>query len=323
MMRKTKRIYISLLGLVISMFIFGTVSYAWISLATINNIEGLTLTASSGNELQISIDGIEFSNRLPTAVLTEIFEDIRLIDLTSLDGINFELGGLRDFEGVIANEHYLSFDLWFRTIRPERTIYLINNVNDQVDFNTAIQGTYVVSQGVSWRADHSFINGATMDDIVEKGDIGIYHASDAIRISVIELNDDLNPLDLRDEEELRRFIYDPSENPSRGYGVPIGMFSYFVQKTKWYIRLPDTFPETSYRLTKFDTHNPYQALDNESWVATLQETDEVDNLGRTYYKAKIRVNIWVEGWDADAFDAIDKDTVLIQLQFKAADKAIE
>lgn len=305
------------------MFIFGTVSYAWISLATINNIEGLTLTASSGNELQISIDGHEFSNRLPAAVITEIFEDIQLIDLTSLDGINFEIGGLREFEGVTPNEHYLSFDLWFRTIRPERTIYLINNVNDQVDFNTAIPGTYVVSQGVSWRADHAFINGATMDDIVEKGDVGIYHASDAIRISVIEQNDDLNPLDQREENELRRFIYDPSENPSRGYGVPIGMFSYFVQKTKWYITLPEEFPETSYRLTKFDSHNPYQALDNESWVATLQPTEEVDNLGRTYYKAKIRVNIWVEGWDADAFDAIDKDTVLIQLQFKAADKVDE
>jgi hypothetical protein len=322
MMRNLKKIHISLLSFILIVLVFGTVTYAWLSLAEINNIDGLTLTASSGDELELSFDGIEYYSVLPSSPLEGSVDGIRLYDVTSIDGINFQTGGLREVGVAVPNEHYLSFDLWIRTSQAERDIFLINNVSKDMKFGDVRNGTYFVSKGVSWRSPHTFFNGPLIEDTVQAGDIGIYYGHDAIRISIIELQDENNPYDQRDTEELRTYIYDPSGNPNRGYGSPVGAFSYFFQRTLIYQYLPTQYPPTSYRLSEMDPHNPYQALDNESLVATLQETDTKDLKNRTYYSGKVRINIWVEGWDADAFDAIDKDQIQIQLQFKAARRAL-
>ena len=37
-----------------------------------------------------------------------------------------------------------------------------------------------------------------------------------------------------------------------------------------------------------------------------------------YYLGNATLNIWIEGWDADAFDAILGDQILIQLEFITA-----
>jgi len=321
-MRKLKKIHISILSFILISLIFGTVTYAWTSLSEINNIDGLTFSASSGDELELSFDGIEYFNVLPFTPLESSVDGIRLYDVTSIDGINFQTGGLRPVGEAIANEHYLSFDLWIRTSQSEHDIFLVNDVSKEMEFGDERNGTYFVSKGVSWRSPHTFFNGPLIEDTVEAGDIGIYYGHDAIRISIVELQDENNLNDQRAVDELKTFIYDPSGNPDRGYGSPVGAFSYFFQRTLIYQYLPTAYPPTSYRLSEMDPYNPYQALDNDSMVATLQETDTKDSKDKTYYAGKVRINIWVEGWDADAFDAIDKDIVQIQLQFKAARKAL-
>lgn len=322
MMRNLKKIHISLLSFILIVLVFGTVTYAWLSLSLINNIDGLTLTASSGDELELSFDGIEYYSVLPSSPLEGSVDGIRLYDVTSIDGINFQTGGLREVGVAVPNEHYLSFDLWIRTSQAERDIFLINDVSKEMKFGDKRNGTYFVSKGVSWRSPHTFFNGPLIEDTVQAGDIGVYYGHDAIRISIIELQDENNPYDQRDTEELRAYIYDPSGNPNRGYGSPVGAFSYFFQRTLIYQYLPTKYPPTSYRLSEMDPHNPYQALDNESLIATLQETDTKDLKNRTYYSGKVRINIWVEGWDADAFDAVNDDIIQIQLQFKAARRAL-
>ncbi len=323
-MRGTKKVLISALLFLGVGLVFGTVSYAWFSLSLTNNIEGLTLTASSGDELQMSFDGINFSSELPMDELIKDPDGVRLYDVTSIDGINFETGGLRPKGEAVANEHYLSFDVWFRTSQNEHSVYLYNHISDKMTYESENQiGTYVVSKGVVWRAPHQFFNGPNVEDVVMQGDVGTYYASDAMRISVIELNDELNPLDLREENELKRLIFDPSGNPERGYGASFGQFSYFFQRTLMYVELPTEIPVVSYRLSEMDRFNPYQALDNESLVLDLQPTGVIDEItGKEIYQGKVRVNIWIEGWDADAFDALDKDRMKIQLQFKLAQRAM-
>ena len=320
-MRKIRRVYVSIVTLMFMGIIFGTVSYAWISLSSINNIDGLSLGASAGDELEISLDGINYATELPSTSLTELFADIRLIDVTSLDGINFQTGGLRPLDTAVANQDYLSFELWFQTVRPERNVFLINNVSDIVEYDSAMYGTYVVSRGVSWVAKYEFQNGPNPTDIIEKGNRDTYYASEATRISVNEENDQLNVLDTRPQDDLKNFLFDPSGNPERGYGVSYGAYSYFRAHTLYFIRLPETMPVVSYRLTTFDPGNPYIALNDDSQVATMIATEDVNEDGKIIYRAKVRINIWVEGWDADAFDSIEDDRVLIQLQFKIANYA--
>lgn len=318
MITNLKRFYISILSLSLAMMIFGTVTYAWITMASVNSVDGMSLTATSGNELLISLDGITYSRDLPSIAIENLIQDVALIDVTSLDGIHFTREVLNEGEAVIPNYHYVSFELWLQTDRPEHHIYLVDNVNQFVQFDTTLSGTYVVSQGVSWKSNYTFINGPLLNDLVEKDDEHIYYASEAVRISVQEIKDTTNLLDDRPDEELKTFIYDPSENRLRGYGISYGAYSYFLASMQTSIYLPDQMQEASYRLSAFDMDNPYLALDDESLIAVLQPSDDISENGKTLFRGKININIWIEGWDADAFNSILNDRIKIQLKFKAA-----
>ncbi|HPG43702.1 MAG TPA: hypothetical protein PLJ98_07860, partial [Acholeplasmataceae bacterium] len=76
-MRTTKRVLISLLTLIGLGLIFSSATYAWITLSTINNIEGLSLTASAGDDLELSLDGENYYNQLPGELVESLFEGMR------------------------------------------------------------------------------------------------------------------------------------------------------------------------------------------------------------------------------------------------------
>ena len=313
----------SLIALTLVMMIFGTVTYAWITMASVNSLDGMSLTATSGNELLISLDGVTYSRELPSIALENLLQDVALTDITSHDGINFTRGGLNEGDLIVANQHYVSFELWLQTDRPEHEIYLVDNVSKLVTYDTDYSGTYVVSQGVSWKSDFTFINGPTFDQVIEKNEEHIYYASEAVRIAIIEIKDIENEYDQRNQESLRSFIYDPSENSERGYGVTFGAFSYFLASAQIPISPPTQIQDTKYSLSTFDINNPYQAENDDSLVATLQPSDALSSTGKTLYRGKIIVNIWIEGWDADAFNSILNDRIKIQLKFKAAKSSSE
>lgn len=323
MMRRTRRILISILIFTVMIMTLGTATFAWISVITTNNIDGLSLTASSGDELEISLDGINYYSQLPGELIEELYQGYSLIDVTSLDGVTFYTGGLRDVKPAIPNEHYISFDLWIRSTERERNIFLINHIPIDTEYETDEIGTYILSKGVIWINPTRFLNGPDQDDWVEAGQIDRYYASHAMRMSITERINEQNELDTRSTNDLKpTFIFDPSNDPVRSYGQPIGAFSYFFQRTRWWIELPTEKPVVSYRLSQTDPYDPYQALDNDSWVATLVPTGLYNEIDEEYYATKMSINIWVEGWDADAFDAIDRDQVKIQIQFKALRIAI-
>ncbi len=290
-------------------------------MSTINNIEGLSLTATTTSELEISLDGINFGTEIDSDVIEVYFGNPTLKDVTSRNGIDFRRGGLTEYGVAVPNQDYMSFELWFRTTKIEHGLFLINNVSPNVMYDTTARGTYVVSRGRSWESSVDFLNGNDIGNMVYKGDVNFYYASQAVRISVEEIKDEENILDVRDIEDLQVFIYDPSEDESRGYGKPYGAYSYFAQHTGVFIQIPSEVPNTSYRLSEMDPMNPYQALDNESLIAVLQESNYSTPGGKVYYQGKVRVNIWIEGWDADAFDSIIADRIKMQLEFKIAHPA--
>jgi len=312
-----KKIYLSVTTLLLLMMVFGTVTYAWISLSTINNLDGLSLSASTGEELQISLDGINYASTIPTQELLQWTEKISLYDVTTHDGITFFTGGRREVKIATPNEHYLSFELYFQTSAPEKDIYLVNNTSKIARYDSNIEGTFVVSRGVQWQAKHTFQFGPSEDDIVEKNEIRTYYASDAVRLGFIELIDENNTIDFRLNDELKRFFFDPSEDEIMGVGKSYGATAYYYLNIGLNEPFPDDLPEVSYRLSEINPKNPYEALDNESHIARLQPTGTYDSDGDEIYRGKVLINIWIEGWDANAFDAVGDDRIKIQLQFKA------
>jgi hypothetical protein len=133
----------------------------------------------------------------------------------------------------------------------------------------------------------------------------------------VEVKDEANPFERRGEDELSSFIFDPSGNPERGYGKPYGAFAYFRAKRKENITIPEVVPEVRYELTKFSAADPYVPFSPTSKVIRLIETVDKNDAGKTYYRGILIVNIWLEGWDADCFASIVRDSIKIQLKFKS------
>lgn len=310
-----KKLYISFITLSLLFIILGTITYAWITIATVNNIEGLYLSASTGDELEISLDGFNFSQTLNTESLEALIAEQTLTDVTTIDGINFYTGGLRGIDKAYRNQDYLSFELWFRTDKKQRNVYLVDNVTQSVSYDISVSGTFVVSKGVRWTSNINFLNGQNPEDMIYKGHQDTYYAKDALRIGFQELID--HPYDQRSEDELNHFIFDPSNNPSRGYGMNYGAYSYYIGLTNRLITLPENKPDTIYELSKPLEDHPYIANNSNSLISNLQPTGLYNQEGKEVYQSKVIVNIWIEGWDADAFDAVLKDYIKIQLQFKS------
>ena len=316
-----KKIYITTLSMILLTLTFTTATFAWVSMAETNRVDGIQITMKKDSNLEFSLDGINWSNEITTAQINQIWNDAKLLDLTSTDGITFIgnrlplLGSDLTFEGI-PNENYIALELYVRTTTRFNHVYLVNNISSTVTYDSAPnRGTYVTSRGVAFRSPITYLYGP--DDTVFENETRTYYAKDAIRVSVVEMKTD-NPLDTRDTSELARFIYDPTENPVRGYGKPYGSTDYLSKAKLIHINLPTDPQPVIERLSLFDERNQYQPLDTNSKVAELIETDQVNDQNRPYYMGRFILNIWIEGWDADTFDAIYTDSLLFRFEFQGA-----
>lgn len=305
-----KKLYLATITFVLMIMVTTTVTYAWLSLSTSNVVRNLELKTNLGDQLEISIDGLNYYQSLPSEVIISKLGRIVLTDITSMDGKTFD-HGMRVDGPVIKNRDYVSIDFHFRTASLRaHEVYLANNVSKDISYNETKDGTFIISRGQSWVSDLDFIYGPN-DEVVKKGDVGKYYISDAIRVAIHE-----RPLNEEDERtEFSSKIFDLSGNEERGFGKPYGAFDYYIKK-RGQIDIPSDIPETIYTLSEFSKTSPY-ALDNNSHILTLIKTDEFNDKGMHYYKGQVTMNIWLEGWDADLFDAVFGDQVKMQFEFKA------
>jgi hypothetical protein len=305
--RLYKQIVLGIIGLSFVLFVFGSITYAWVSMAQINNIDNIQMSASAGDELQISLDGVNYHTALPGDDLTH---NMRLKDVTSRDGITFTRGAFSEYGTALAGSDYISFNLYFRTERPESGLYLVNKPTDEDILENASRGTYVTSAGITFMPQVHYTE--ENNELILAHQIKTYYAKDALRLSLSELDEN--------NQVIKTLIYDPSENEARGYGKYYGAYSYFIAKTDSHLELPTMIPPTTYRLSQMDPNNPYQALDNTSLVAIMKRNIfQQDDDPFTY--ATVRINLWIEGWDADAIDGIIQDILQVQLEFKIAHPA--
>ena len=300
-----KQIIISVLGLTLILFIFASVTYAWVTMSQINNVDGISLTATSGNELEISFDGINYHQELSIFDQGEV---LQLKDVTSTDGIHFQRGPMHLGEIAVIHQDYIQFDLYFRTTRKEHGLYLVNKPSEDDILLNPNRGTYVTSEGIPFVPKVNYTE--ENNQLILAQSVKTYYAKDAVRMSFSELDDQ--------NEIITTMIYDPSENETRGYGKIFGAYSYFVNQTYHPLDLPSQVPETMYKLSTMEENNPYQAVNNNSLIAQLRENDIQNGIDETYYITKVRVHIWIEGWDVDAIDGILQDRIQVQLEFKLA-----
>ncbi len=299
-MRKT---IITFLALILLVFTLGTSTYAWITIARTSQIESITLIATLGDSLEISLDGETYYETLPKEEILKKTRYIRLTDVTSIDGKTFT--HLDENKVIEKNIEYISLDFYFRTkSKREHYVYLANNISHDIDYyNTEEkEGTFIVSRGVNYRIGFDYLYDENV--ILPKNELKTYYLSEAMRISTIS--------NLEGQEVVK--IFDLSGNEHRGYGKPYGGYDYYKKVTGKNLELPTIIPPTIYELSKFDPNGPF-SLDDNSKLLKLDVMKDFN--GETYYTGKITLNIWAEGWDADLFDPVISDRIKIQLQFKA------
>lgn len=309
-----RKIYLTLLSIILLVITFGTSTYAWVTISTTNRVDALGINATLGNRLEISIDGTNYFNELSGEMIMNQIKKVRFTDVTSFDGINFEKNIQHQVKEAVVNEDYIEMALYFRTSSQYRNVYLIDNVSESADYLVPPKdGTYVISKGIEFKAKFRFLY--DVNEYIEAGETKTFYAKDAMRIAFIEEKvDDI--LDARRDEELIKYIYDPSEEEHRGYGKEYGSLYYYNLLKDENLEIPTEIPETRYSLSTFANYNPNVALNDNSKIMTLITTDKTDEYDRTYYEGKVTIRIWLEGWDADMFDGVYRDNVKIQLMFK-------
>lgn len=325
MKKSFQKLLISVLSLTLAISLFGTVVYAWFSISAINVLHNVNIGIAVDG-FEISLDGINYKNEINANDLRDYIKDVALTAVTSTDGITFKKGGPKSDVDARENIDYLRLTLYFRTYAKDtaspstvmRNVFLVDNVSSEAYLNRDIDGTYIISKGVNWQADVTFLNGLDpINDVVYAGERYVIYAAEAIRIGFIErklshVKDD------RKEDSLVRKIFDLSRHPDRGYGVKFGSFDYYNAKQEIKISAPYTTQDVTTTLTEFDELDPRFPYDSNSLIASMVKTDKYHENGDVYYEAKVDMTVWLEGWDADCFDAIHQDKITLKLKFRSA-----
>lgn len=297
-MRKIKISIILFLIIVLSTL---TTVYAWIALANVNKIENISLNAVANYELLMSIDGENFYTEIPKEIILQELKHLKFDDVTSDDGKTF-YNYYEKRREARKNIDYISFTIYFQTTSRYTELHLSDNQSDiNYDYPPEI-GTYIVSQGRHFKSEVDFLYNP--NDIVKAGEIRQYFAHNAMRTSFYN------------EEENIAKIFDLSGDELRGYGKAYGAVDYYNKTSELTLDLPETFPNTIYDLSTFSETAPY-ALTDSSYLLTLIDKGNKTLDNKNIKEGKLEMNIWLEGWDADAFDAILSDKLKMQFMFRA------
>ena len=190
----------------------------------------------------------------------------------------------------------MSLTFYFRT-RSDFTEIHLNNLRTNANYDSPpLVGTFITSKGRDFKSNFDFLYAP--DEIVKKGDVKRYYAKDAMRLSIMDYQTGVAK------------IFDLSGNEERGFGKVFGAYDYYRIDKGISLEIPDA-PDTVYEFSKFGD-NQTTALTMDSYILTLVYNPETG-----YNEGKILLNVWLEGWDPDAFDAIYQDDLKMQFMFKA------
>lgn len=304
-----RKLYLIVISFLCVTLTLSTTVYAWFSISRTNMIEAIEIGISLDDSIELSLDGLTYHKTIDNQMLEKIIgKHPKLASITSQDGTNFFKGPLDTTKNAIRNVDYISFDLYFRLTSDnpnvsahQKYIYLSNRIDPTYEMAPNMQGTFVTSKGNRWTNTIAYHDGM---GIIPAGTSRLYYAKNAVRISSESPNPELS------------FIYDVSEDRYRGFGKVFGAYDYYIKRLGIALNIPDTPTNEIFSLTKFSPLQDDIALDKESLLAKLELISNDNNI--YVYQGKTTINIWLEGWDADAFDPILDDQLLISLNIRSA-----
>ncbi|WP_025725347.1 hypothetical protein [Acholeplasma granularum] len=304
-----KKLYLLIISFLCVTLTLSTTVYAWFSLTRTNMIEGIEIGISLDDNITLSLDGINYHKSISNDDLFRVIgTNPNLSSITSQDGITFYKGPLKTTARATPNADYISFNLYFRLTSENpnesahlKYIYLANRMDPLYDEAENYKGTFITSIGKYWTNPIDYHDGLR---VIPAGMNRLYYAKNAVRISSIGQN------------SAQSFIYDVSEDRYRGFGKTFGAYDYYKNRLGIELEIPEAPTNEIFSLTKFSKLQNDVALDKKSLLSELQLVSYEN--GIYTYQGMTTINIWLEGWDADAFDPILDDKLKISLSIKAA-----
>lgn len=304
-----KKLYLLIISFLCVTLTLSTTVYAWFQISRTGLIEGIEIGISLDDTIELSLDGMTYHKTIDNDMLSKVIgKNPRLATVTTQDGTNFIKGPFETSSVASKNVDYISFDLYFRLTSDnpnisahQRYIYLANSKQPTFAEALTTDGTFITSKGNMWRNPIAFHDGM---EVIPAGSNRLYYAKNAVRIASISPNPELS------------FIYDTSEDRYRGFGKPFGAYDYYTKRLGVALDMPNAPENQIFKLTQFSPLQNDIALDKDSLLAELTLVSE--DQGRYTYQGMTTINIWLEGWDPDAFDPIVNDSLIISLSIRSA-----
>jgi len=286
-----RKLSISILAVVFAVIAMGATTFAWFTLTNTAKVSQFEIDVTSAEGIELSVvDGV-WATTISGSVIEGLtgVSGAKLTAVTTPDGEatfktldTLSQTGAYTLKGADAGSHFAQFTIKVRTRTASTPIY-IDHLN-----------TSIASSGISWQPDTSFTrsDGAT---ITEETSPFIVYASHSARMSfdgdstVIYEDTSAGTSGQSSDWTKGALNYFAAKNNYTGMGVITPAISAYTSK-------PVGVAEGTVIAT---TAN---ALDDDGWSETT-----------------IDVRIWLEGWDAECYNAIFSDTLQITIGFTTVD----
>lgn len=250
-------------------------------------------------------------NDIENNKLLELFNQIKLKPVTSLDGISFN-----DYYGEerkASSLEYYSFEIYVKlfdsTLSTPDTLDVVfkddTSIKSQAVDYLYYNDFYTYDKTTFNKVAHSpkLIEEAKEDgSVVAKRPTVLVNACDAVRFSTItnntskiyELNEGLGSYatDIDSDIEANKELAKYDANKNAGFTLLNASLAKPLSKME-YNKMPKTFNNIT------DS--------NAKVLATLNKEDQ--------YKAKVKINFWLEGYDADCFNGIGSSKITTKFTF--------
>lgn len=308
MNRLARKLVLSVLSVVLTVVALGTTTFAWFTLTNTSVVQPFNaqIVADTGIQVAVGMPGVEpeFLQWKTTITATDISNYIsaaypagfEFTHVTSTNGVSFT-----SLEGVGVTSGYLQIPLHFRS----------NNVQ-------AINWTQVsiTSPDAQWTTGRTFVDSLGTTRVA--GSTFTVNAADAVRVSVtgnqqIGLVDDLpvygnvtvayeNPTT---EPARNTVLYDASTTDFYNGGVGAN------GSTNYYYAVNAMLPQG---------YDSVSTVATQTSVVSTKVLDMIENPAvmpdATYYGV-ITLRIWIEGWDAEAYNSILSRVITSSFRFAA------
>lgn len=326
MKKTTKRMIISVLTLVLTVAALGTTTFAWFSLSTTSNVSNIEGTVTGGEGLEVRIVGpMKTTNWMANIDVKgqQVFDSLFRFDAVTTNDAstwNFtkmaqdEEGNILLNQAAVLNSDYLEFEIQLRsqlggTVQLTgltfggSSVDFVNDGENYYQYNESVATNHTVKTKVAYSARISFTEVLGLEST---GGNWVYQYGGADGV--------LGPVDdgLGNVTVQGNYVMGTT-------GVAVGQWSYLTHSRGLTIFYEDPLNP--------DNLIPYTPGEAQILAAYTDIRDESNNLrtvvnlvpgvgGENYYGARLKVRIWVEGWDADAYDSIYNAVLNINLIFQ-------